>query len=206
MYGTAIHEAVGRYHARKMSGEKPDLQSMISDFEQSFVSEGFITREQEQERKRKGLETLAKFFNEDQKNKFIPDAVEENFEFRAGNVLVRGRYDLVVKGEGGEVLDFKTSEVDSQKDADSRASKSTQMKMYALAWQSKYNAICKTTLIFIESDLKATKKFSQKDLDKTQKMIENVAEGIKKEDFKAKPNPFQCRNCPYKNICPNSLS
>lgn len=206
MYGTAIHEAVGRYYARKMIGEKPDLQSMISDFEQSFISEGFITREQEQERKRKGLETLAKFFNEDQKSKFVPDAVEESFEFRTGNVLVRGRYDLVVKSEGGEVLDFKTSEVDSQKDADSRASKSTQMKMYALAWQSKHNVICKTTLVFIESDLKATKKFGQKDLNKTEEMIKEVAEGIKQEDFKAKPNPFQCRNCPYKNICPDSLA
>lgn len=206
MYGTAIHEAIGRYYARKLKGEKPDLKSMVEDFEQAFRSEGFITRTHEEERKRRGLETLSRFYDEDQKINFKPDAIEESFEFRVGNVVVNGRYDLINKSGEGEIFDFKTSEVDDQKDADSRMTKSTQMKIYALAWQARYNTIPKTTLIFIESDLRASKVFKQADLDKTEEMVAEVAKGIGANDFTPKPDKRQCQFCPYKDSCDDSLA
>jgi len=206
MYGTAIHEAIGRYYGRKLRGKKPDLQSLIDDFEQSFTSEGFITRAHEEERKRKGLETLARFYSEDQQANFTPDKIEESFEFRSGKVIVSGRYDLVVRGGEGEIFDFKTSCVKDQTEADERMKKSTQMMMYALAWRNNFNKIPKTTLIFIESNIKSSKVFKERELKKTEKMIEDVAEGIVKGDFKARPNPFQCKNCSYKDSCPDSLA
>lgn len=206
MYGTAIHEAISRYYSRKQRGENPDLQSMIVDFEQAFRSEGFITRSHEEERKRKGLETLSRFFEEDQQNGFLPDSIEESFEFRVGNIIVNGRYDLVLKKADGEILDFKTSDVDDQKEADSRMNKSTQMKMYALSWQAKYNTIPKTTLIFIESDIRGSKVFKQTDLDKTEELIVDVAKGVELNDYKPKPDKRQCSYCPYKDICESSLS
>ncbi len=206
MYGTAIHEAIGRYYGRKLRGEKPSLASIVEDFEQAFRSEGFITRTHEEERKRKGLETLSRFYDEDQKIDFKPDAIEESFEFRVGNVVVNGRYDLVLTSGEGEILDFKTSDVDDQKEADSRMTKSTQMKMYALAWQSKYNTIPKTTLIFIESDIRASKVFKQKDLEKTEEMIVEVAKGIEENNFTPKPDKRQCSYCPYKDSCEDSLA
>jgi len=206
MYGTAIHEAISRYYQRKMLGEKPTLQSLKDDYEQSFRSEGFITRQHEEEKKRQGNETLKRFYIEDRKSSLMPDAVEEDFEFRINDILIRGRYDLVVKSGGGEIMDYKTSQVDDQEDANARIKKSTQMKIYALAWQSRLKSIPKTTLIFIESDIRASQVFKQKDLDKTQEMILEVAEGIKKGVFKAVPNPYQCRNCPFRDTCPDSLA
>ena len=206
MYGTAIHEAIGRYYLRKQKGDRPNLQSMIDDFEQAFRSEGFITRAHEEERKRKGLDTLSRFFEEDKKDNFNPSAIEESFEFRVGNVIVNGRYDLINKSGDGEILDFKTSDVSNQKDADSRVSKSTQMKMYALAWQAKYNTIPKTTLIFIESDIRASKVFKQDELDKTEDLILEVSEGISHNNFKPKPDKRQCTYCPYKDTCSDSLA
>jgi len=206
MYGTAIHEAVGRYFARKLRGAKPDYESLVSDFNQSFTSEGFITREHEEERKRKGLETLAKFYDEDQKINLLPDKVEQRFEFNLGDVKISGRYDLVLtRGAETEIYDFKTSDVKSQKDADRRVRESTQMMIYALAWLEKYKTVPKTTLIFIESDLRAEKKFTSEELDKTRQIISDVAAGVKKANFKATPSLRQCSLCPYKDICEEAV-
>ena len=220
VYGTAIHEAIGRYYARRIRGEKPDLQLLIDDFNQSFVSEGFITREHEEQKKKVGVETLIRFFEEDQKTDLTPEKVEEPFEFSEDNIKINGRYDLIVgkgppatasrkalrAGEKVEILDYKTSDVKDQKDADRRIRESTQMKIYALAWCEKFNAIPKTTLFFIESNLKGEKIFEKKDLDKTKEMIFEVAKGIKLNDFKAKPDIRQCSLCSYKDICPNSAA
>lgn len=207
MYGTAIHEAVGRYFQKKIAGQKPDLNSVIADFEQSFVSEGFITREHEEERKRKGIETLTKFYDEDQIANILPDKVEERFDFREDGVRVNGRYDLILNdGKDVTICDFKTSEVRDQKDADRRVRESNQMKIYALAWAEKYHVIPETSLIFIESNIKAQKVFSQDELSKTKEMILESAQGISKGDFTAKPSKRQCELCPYKDICPDSLA
>jgi len=207
MYGSAVHSAISQYYLRKITGGKPTLRSLIVDFETAFTNEGFITRGQEEERKRTGIETLRRFFDEDQKINLIPDKVEDRFEFSEDSVKVRGRYDLVIKRGGEiEIWDFKTSDVRDQKDADRRIRESTQMMIYALAWKKKYGKIPRTTLIFIESDLKGSKVFEKKDLQKAKNIILDIASGIRRQNFKAKPDQRQCRICPYKDICPDSVA
>lgn len=202
MYGSAIHEAIARFYLKKIAGEKVELDALINDFMQSFVSEGFITREHEEQKKVKGIETLTKFFNQEKNGRPTPYKVEESFEFFEDNVKIRGRYDLVYKdGKNFTICDFKTSEVSSQKDADTRIRQSTQMMIYALSWLNKYGAIPKTSLIFIESDITAEKLFKQDDLEKTKELIFEVARGVRKEDYTAKPDIRQCSLCPYKEIC-----
>ena len=207
MYGTAIHEAIGRYFQRKINEKKPSLASLTADFEQSFVSEGFITREHEEERKSRGIETLRRFFNEDQKINLIPERVEERFEFKEGPIKISGRYDLVLGDkEGNEIRDFKTSEVKDQKDADRRIRESTQMMIYALAWRENHGGIPKTALVFIESGLRGERTFSEEELSRAKETIRRAAEGIIKSDFTAKPNARQCSLCPYKDVCSDSAA
>lgn len=207
MYGSAIHETLQRYFAKKQKAEKPDLESMILDFNTYFKNEGFITRQQEELRQQGGIETLARFYDHDQKENLMPDMIEEKFEFAEDNLKINGRYDLVIKNkEGVEILDFKTSEVKDQKDADRRIRESTQMKIYALAWFEKYGEIPQTTLSFIESDKKGSRKFKQADLEKTREMILDVAEGIRSEDYTAKPDKRKCKWCPYKFNCPDAIN
>jgi len=77
--------------------------------------------------------------------------------------------------------------------------------IYALAWYEKNKIIPKTTLFFIESGLKGEKIFSKSDIDAAKKMILEVADGIKKNKFSAKPDFFSCRYCPYNTICPDAI-
>ncbi len=205
MYGTAIHAALDHYFNRKINSETPTLNQLIEDYNRAFHSAGFITREQEDQRHKQGILTLTRFFDEDQKNPTIPTKVEEVFEFCENKVKINGRYDLICgTGETAEIKDFKTSSVKTQKDADDRIKKSTQMMIYALAWYEKHKIIPKTTLLFIESDLRGATVFSLKDLEKTKQMIFDVAEGIRKADMTAKPESFQCKQCPYNEICDES--
>jgi DNA helicase-2/ATP-dependent DNA helicase PcrA len=207
MYGTAIHEAIGRYFARKIRGERPSFDSVVEDFNQCFTSEGFITRSHEEERKRAGLVTLRRFFEDDQRIDLRPSQIEESFEFHENSVKIAGRYDLVLKNnDQSEIYDFKTSDVKDQKDADRRIRESMQMKMYALAWAEKYNQIPKTTLVFIESDIKGSRIFTEEDLEKTKEIILNVAQNIKRQNFKSKPDKRQCSLCPYSDICQDSAA
>lgn len=206
MYGTAIHAALDHYFRRKIEGEKPTLTELLSDYDAAFRNVGFITREQEELRKKQGIETLSKFYDEDKKESAIPAEVEKIFEFCENNVKVNGRYDLIYKaGESAEIRDFKTSDVKEQKEADRRIKDSTQMMVYALAWYEKYGIIPKTTLHFIESGLKGEITFKESDLKKTKEMIFEVAEGIRKNDMKARPDYNTCKNCPYKDICPDAI-
>ena len=206
MYGIAIHAALNYYFARKINKQNPTLSQLLSDFDSAFSNIGFITREQEDLRKKSGIETLTKFYQTDQKDKRIPKEVETKFEFSEDGVKVNGRYDLIYK-DGGvtEICDFKTSDVKEQKEANKRIKESTQMMIYALAWQEKYDQIPKTTLSFIESGLKGETVFSKDDLKNTKEMILSVADGIKKNNMKATPSQFQCRQCPYQDICPEAI-
>ncbi len=205
MYGTAIHAALDHYFRRKINKEQILLETLLEDYRQAFKNIGFITREHEDKMFKNGLNTLSKFFNEDQKNQQPPYQVEASFEFLQDNIKINGRYDLVYKiNNSYEICDFKTSDVREQKDADRRIKESTQMMIYALAWYKKFGQIPKTTLYFIESNLKGETTFALEDLKKTKQMIEEASRGIRKNIMTAKPNIFQCRQCPYRDICPES--
>ncbi|EKD56156.1 MAG: hypothetical protein ACD_58C00287G0005 [uncultured bacterium] len=224
MYGVAIHEALNRYFTRKINtpagGKRSELSQLLSDYQEAFKNVGFITVEHEKQRYQQGVETLTRFYSEDANDLQNPNKVEQSFEFEVNNTKINGRYDLVYKlhkitdksvypeydrGAQYEIRDFKTSDVKTQKDADRRIKESTQMMMYALAWQKQYGVIPKTTLYFIESGLKGEIVYNQKDLEETKQMIMDVSSGIKQHDFTAKPERFSCQYCPYKDICPDKI-
>lgn len=205
MYGTAVHAALDYYFSKKLRGETPKLEELIATFDTAFKNVGFITADHESLRHKQGIETLNRFYADDQKNPTIPAEVETPFEFAENKVKINGRYDLIAgKKEDAEILDFKTSNVTDQKEADRRIKSSTQMMIYALAWYEKYKVIPKTTLVFIESGLIGSKLFNMKELEETRQMIFEVAAGIRKNDMAAKPDAYQCKQCPYNDICPES--
>lgn len=206
MYGTAIHSALNHYYSRKILELKPTLEQLHNDFRQAFHNIGFITRDQEELRFKQGLKSLSHFYDQDQKDHILPDKIEEPFEITIGKTKIRGRFDLIYKnGDITEIRDFKTSDVREQKDADRRIRESTQMMMYSLAWKEKYGVTPVTSLFFIESGLKGERRFSDKEMGNTKQLIEDVASGIRKENFTPKPNQRQCSYCPYKDICPDTL-
>ena len=65
-----------------------------------------------------------------------PGDVEKHFRVKLGDVVVTGSIDRIDEGPDGVVLiDYKTSEIDDQDQADEEANDSLQLLVYALAYQ-----------------------------------------------------------------------
>src|SRR6185436_10592231 len=103
-------------------------------FRAAWVSEGFLSREHEEERLREGEASLRRFHQQEAEHPLHPTAVEQEFAFYVDRNRVSGRYDLVVDEAGSvTILDFKTGAVDEPAEAKKRAQESLQLDIYALA-------------------------------------------------------------------------
>ncbi len=227
IYGSAIHKAIEEYYVRKKAGMKVAADDLIEVFNNNWRSEGFITREHEDKRRSQGEKSLRAFFSREEANGILPDKVEAKFEIPMKDlgVKVRGRFDAVFKlpitnskqiyesanedtnnKEIIEIRDFKTSEVESQKQADKKARSNRQLAIYALAKGTETGVIPEVSLYFVDSGLIGKVEKKEKDLDRTKEEILKVVEGIKKENFKPAPGYQECSRCAYREICPFTLS
>lgn len=225
VYGSAMHKAIETYFVAKKAEKNITADDLIEVFNNSWWSEGFITREHEDKRKKQGEKSLREFFSREEATKNIPDEIESKFEIPMKDlgVKIRGRFDAVYSpsfvipsdsAEGRaeeslsklEIRDFKTSEVEHQEQADKKAKSNRQLSVYALAKQTETGQIPQVSLYFVDSGLVGKIEKKEKDLDKTREEIEKVAQGIKAEDFKAAPGYQECSRCAYREICPFTLS
>ncbi len=157
VYGHAVHEAVRRHFEARLAGRAFSADDLVAAFRAAWVSEGFLSREHEEERLRAGEEMLRRFHAEEAGAPWSPTAVEEEFAFVLERNRVQGRYDLVIEREGEvAIVDFKTGDVRDEKAAQKRAKESLQLDIYALAHlKTKGRLPERVELRFLESGLAA---------------------------------------------------
>ncbi|RKY79473.1 hypothetical protein DRQ00_03525 [candidate division KSB1 bacterium] len=206
IYGKALHDAIGEYYRRKTRGYPVTLDDLYQVFENSWMSEGFLSREHEEMRLRAGKEALARFFATEEANGIMPLYVEKEFSFFIGKNRIIGRWDRVDQRDNDIVIvDFKSSEIRDQKTADRRAKESLQLIIYAMAYQHQFGLLPSyVELHFLETGLVGTYRVNQKDLEKAIEQIHLAATGIRQRNYTAKPNYMACKYCAYSNICPSS--
>jgi len=203
VYGKALHDAINQYHLMRMKGERVTLEQLFSIFENLWRSEGFLTRDHEERRFQSGREALAKFYNSEEKSPYLPVFVEEKFSFIRGENRIVGRWDRIdIRDDNVYVIDYKSSDVKKQKDADKRTKDSLQLAIYTLACRERFpnkNIICQ--LHFLESGLIGETIYKESKLSKTEAKIEEAARGIRTFNYKATPGYISCRYCAYNQIC-----
>jgi len=161
---------------------------------------------------------LRRFFEYQQASGAVPTMVENRFAVQVGTTLVRGRWDRVdirrdagegVAASGGEeivIIDFKTSDVRAQKDADRRAKDSLQLGIYALAYVRHYGRTPhRLELHFLgpQQVLVGSTRPSDAMLSEASEAIERAAAGIRAQQFTATPDYYRaCRYCAFASICP----
>ena len=206
VYGSAIHRAVQEYLRRKAAGMKMTLDEFLRVYEASWVSEGFLTREHEEQRFQAGREALTKFFEDEEKSGATPTYVEKEFCFFIDNNRVIGRWDRVdERGDGTRIIDFKSSQVHSQKDADKRTKDSLQLHIYALAYQRTFQKTPESVeLHFLGSGLVGRHEVTEADMEDAAERIGDAALGIRARAFEAAPEYMSCQYCAYNGICPSS--
>ena len=206
VFGAAIHKAIERHFAARMAGRAWAEADIIAAFQSAWISEGFLSREHEEERLREGERVLRRFYQDETEQPWQPTAIEQEFVFAVGRTKVVGRYDLIIEREQGvTVLDFKTGAVDDLKKAQKRVKDSLQLDIYALAQLKTSGRLpLRVELRFIESGLAAGKEPTLAEADETEAVIRDVAAAIRRREFSAKPTYIACQQCAFHDICPHT--
>ncbi|HWT81325.1 MAG TPA: PD-(D/E)XK nuclease family protein, partial [Candidatus Methylomirabilis sp.] len=133
-------------------------------------------------------------------------AVEQPFAFLLGTTKVAGRFDRVDDRDGRvAIIDYKSSAVRDQKEADRKARENLQLAIYALAYDQIHGRVPDTVeLHFLESSLVGSTHKNETDLRGTAETIERVARGIRLRSFTATPGFMECSYCAFREICPST--
>ena len=206
VYGNAVHQAVQQYFKARLEGRGFDADALVEAFRSAWVSEGFLSREHEEERLRAGEAMLRRFWEADQADPLRPTGVEQEFGFALGRDRVVGRYDLVVERDGHvTILDFKTGDVEDAKQARERAARSLQLDIYALAHlRTRGRLPDRVELRFLESGLAAGRAPTPEESSRAEQRVREVAERIRRREFPALPSWTACGACPFRDICPHT--
>ncbi|MFC1709349.1 ATP-dependent helicase [Candidatus Omnitrophota bacterium] len=206
LYGSAMHHVVERYYQYRIKKMKVNLDELLSWFEEALSSEGFEGMDHYKERSAKGREALAEFYKREEKLSTLPESIEQEFSFMLGKNRIRGRWDRIDReGKDAVIVDFKSSQVKSQKEADKKTKKSLQLTLYALAYKETQGILPKAVkLYFLESGLVGSAQKDEDDFEELNSQIEEVAAGIREQNFAATPSYMACLNCAFNQICPHT--
>jgi DNA helicase-2/ATP-dependent DNA helicase PcrA len=221
VYGKALHEAISFYFRRKLAqaGSTAGVhqvsratqtpvteEEILSAFEGAWQSVGFLSREHEELRLEEGRAVLRRFLTEQERRGTIPTAVERPFTFLLETTKVIGRWDRVDEQDGRvTIIDYKSSAVRDQKEADRKARESLQLAIYALAYAQMHGRIPDAVeLHFLESDVVGSARKTEPALEETRATIRDVARGIRSRNFPATPGYMQCSYCAFREICPST--
>ncbi len=207
IYGRAMHDAISRYFQSKLSNKKMALADLLGAFKESFDPQGFLNELHQEERFRIGQEALVRFFKEEEKRDSKPKFIEKEFSFILEDNKISGRFDRVdEEKDGAVIMDFKTSQIKTQKDADKRVRESMQLKLYAMAYENIFGVLPRrVSLYFLESGLVGNAELKDGDLEEVKKRIREVSSGIRKGNFEATPAYMACAYCAYNQICPFAI-
>ncbi len=209
VYGSAIHKAVEEYHRRKLAKQPVTLEDLHAAFRRAWSSQGFLSREHEEQRFAAGLKALQLFFEQEEQSGVVPTLAEENFSFLLDNDRVTGRWDRVDTRDGAVyVVDFKSSAASDQDRAHKEAKESRQLSIYALAYLQTYGrAPDYVELRYVENGITGRAPVSDKMLSRAQEEIKEATRGIRQRLYPPRPDEFStCPYCPYNQICPATSS
>lgn len=208
VYGRVLHNVLQGYLQRRMQGEEPELESLLSEYRRRWVNEGYLSREHEEMKKQTGERALRFFFTREANSPQRPIFLEKAFKWQSGSMRFSGRWDRIDREpEGAVIIDFKASRARDQADADGKARKSLQLDLYALSFlRTQEEPLMETRLHFLESDLIGRARKGEPELVRAGEAVRQAENGIRKKDYAAKPSWHNCQHCAFRTICPDSFA
>ncbi len=208
VYGRLMHNMIHYYLKKRMAGKKIAEEEFIKEFHIHWVNEGFLSREHEEMRKKEGEKALRSFYRREETKGGTPLFLEKSFRWQYDHVKFSGRWDRVDSlGSGAVIIDFKSTSVKDQKEADRRTRQSLQMDLYALSFEKTQNLpLRETRLYFLEANIVGHAEKGEKEREKAMDSIRKAEAGIRAQEFSAKPDWHNCNLCEFKTICPDSYA
>ena len=159
-------------------------------------------------RKKEGEKALRAFYLREEATDRIPLFLEKSFRWQYDRVKFIGRWDRVDSlGNGAVIIDFKSTNVKDQKEADRRTRQSLQMDLYALSFEKTQDLPLKESqLYFLEANIIGHAEKGEKERAKAMDSIRKAEAGIRAQEFTANPDWHNCNLCEFKTICPDSYA
>jgi len=210
-FGTSIHTTLKYFYEQVKNGSKSAEKLLLDIYKDSWVKEGYTSREHEKKFFEKGKDYLKGYFNVEFDSKVLPALLEQRFTIPLAEeserpLKIGGVIDRVDEHEDGsvEIIDYKTgANIPSQKEVDSNL----QMTFYALAavmlQDNPFNKDPKDialSLYFLDNQQKISTRKTKEQLQSAIKEIFEIRKEIEQSNFTCSGHMF-CRNCEYKLMC-----
>jgi len=208
VFGRVLHATIHVYLKSRMRGKAMGEEEFLAEYAKNWVNEGFLSREHEELRKAAGERALRLFYRREEESGKVPGFLEKTFRWQEGGIRFSGRFDRVdFEDDGPMIIDFKSSDAGSQKEADRRTADSLQMDVYALSFLKTQGLLpAETRLYFLESGIIGRARKGEREFRRAAEKIRQAAEGIRRGDFAATPSWHTCNFCDFKTICPSSYA
>ncbi len=208
VYGRVLHGTIHAFLKERMKGRRPSEEEVLETYDAMWINEGFLSREHEKLRKASGEGAIRRFFRSEELSGRIPVFLEKSFKWQEGKTRFQGRWDRIDYEEAGAVIiDYKASEVGSEKEADRRAAESLQMDIYALSFLKAEGVLpVETRLHFLDSSRVGRAVKGDKEIRRARESIRRVEEGIRNDEFPPRPDWHNCSYCEFKSLCPSSFA
>lgn len=187
------------------SGDKktlkiPTLEDLIRLYEESWIDDWYLDKQQKIAYFEKGKKILKEFYSE--KSWSIPKMLEVGFHLNFGGVKLRGQIDRIDQLPDGsvEIIDYKTGEP-KMKEKMTLEDKE-QLLIYQMAAE-KFLKERPSLLSFyyLDGNTKISFIGSVEELNKLENKVLKDIEEIRNSSFPPKPSSFNCRHCDFKDIC-----
>jgi DNA helicase-2/ATP-dependent DNA helicase PcrA len=205
-FGIVIHQVLERFHGQRAEAEEAaagSLERLMALFASAWRRSGFGESDDELQFREKAIEALHRYHAREVASGSHPRWVERKFDFRIGPHHLRGRVDRVdqLPGGGYELIDYKTGDPKPPRELES----DVQLAIYRLAareaWRLEGAA---GSYWYVLADEKVAVGASPDDLERVERVVLEVGEGILGQDFEPRPSPEICSWCDFRLICPAS--
>ena len=200
-FGTSMHSCVERFF-KVPTPPPPSLEELLQFYEQSWLSKGYESSEEESRYKDYGKEILTRFWEIHTADFRMPVALERSFYLDIEGIKLRGFIDRVDKLDSGglSIIDYKTNKelftADYLED-------DLQLTIYQMAAEQTWKLpVEKLTLYHLRSNTACScPPRGQAQIDQARQLVLEVADNINQGNFPATENEFcPCdfpEHCPY---------
>ena len=200
-FGRILHEAL-KDALGGIERDRPLTWAMVdSAYVAAWTRERFCAPEQAPSLQDLGRTYLHNAFSAGDLSK--PLLLEQPFSLRVDGLRLTGRIDRVDRHPDGsyEVIDYKTG---SARRA-TELQRDLQLGVYALAARDvfRFNPLS-LSYYYLETSERVTVEKPVDRLEEDRQTIVKVAEGIRAEQFPARPDRMKCSGCDFRLLCPSS--
>ena len=210
-FGTTVHNTLKDFYSllrQSQSGlegitDVPTKKELLELYNKHWVSIGYESTKQEEERKKEGVGIMESYYDEVFSEDESPMRLEESFDVHIGSTVFVGKIDRIdfVK-KNGDVTEVKIIDYKTGKEKDAKDIKDDlQLPLYALFAEQKLGLkVVKAEYIYVETGKRLEVDLSLERRELAKEKLVEVIDLVKEGRFAPTPG-FLCRYCDYNSIC-----